>query len=106
MKFIILAMIAFLFAVQGPGAQAQGTCQPEFAACMERCGVNDRCIQTCQARNTACADAAWNKPKPSYENLKRPPEEPEAAEAAEDAAPKPAKSKQAVRPEKRPVRRQ
>ncbi len=103
---LALATLAFLFAIPSLGAQAQGMCQQEFAACMERCGVQDRCILTCQARNTACADAVWNKPKPSYENMKRPPDENETGAAAENATPAPARGQQAVRPERRPVTRQ
>ena len=105
-------MIASLFVVlMSPNAQAQGTCQQEFAGCMDRCGVRDKCIEACQARNTACANAVWSKPKPSYENMLRPSDESLAANEAEEKAasmpapaPAAAKSKKAVRPEKRPVR--
>lgn len=66
MKQLVLMIIALL-AIKTSSAFSQDTCAPAFESCMSACGAlsakgQERCIESCQAKNSACYGKSWGIP--------------------------------------------
>lgn len=63
----LVLLIAALLAIKTSSAFSQDTCAPAFESCMGACGAlsakgQERCIESCQSKNSACYGKSWGIP--------------------------------------------